>query len=100
MKFDKVLKFGFMFAVISLSSFAANAESFFGKGWCMIETLPCKDGQTISCSAEGYNGGFCIADKEGKFYTVTCRANGGYGFTGSTVRRSCERKRSFLGINL
>lgn len=81
-----------LFAIfISASSFA-DGESFSGRGHCFIETYPCKDGQTISCSAEGLNGGFCLASKKRKYYEVECVAFGDhrYGTRTSRVRKSCK----------
>lgn len=99
MKALKLFKLSLLSATIIAGSSVTHAnEYFFGNGWCHIETLPCNDGQSISCSANGVNGGFCLAEKNGKYYEITCQANGGYGIARSTVKRVCERKRGFLGF--
>lgn len=82
-------------AFVSMLAVSAYAEShmFVGAGNCYIQSLPCKDGTSISCSAQGLNGGYCTAEKDWNYFTLTCVAFGAaaYGTRTSTVVRRCKR---------
>lgn len=74
----------------STNAFAKNVGfiPFYGAGKCMIRSQPCDDGHQVSCQAWGNMGGYCSAERSGRYVTLTCVANGT-----SMYSESCRLRR-------
>ena len=68
----------------------ATIKTFVGVGRCYIESLPCKDGSSISCWARGLNGGYCLAERKSGRYNFTCHSNAGFGQPRRVETISCK----------